>query len=106
MLSQLRTRGTIKHQAPDLNLCSGQLEEQRTDACSPYQPEGHSVDGIFLRDTPMAQRDAVHPKATQGRCPCQWGWNEIFKVPSKLNHSMILWQNTKPSALVMFSGQN
>ena len=29
-----------------------------------------------------------------GRCPCswQWGWNqEIFKVPSNPNHSMIQW---------------
>lgn len=119
MLSQLRARGTIKHQASDLNLCSGQLEEQRTDACSPYQPDGHHGDGIFLTDAKTAQGDAVYPKdfnpSNQGRCPCHWqgGWNEmIFKIPSKPNHSMTLRQNTKPGcpsappALVMLSGQN
>lgn len=77
MLSQLRTRGTIKHQAPVLNLCSRQLEKQRTDACSCYHPDGRPGDGIFCRDvqmvfhisTSMRSREMLFSSRTKPGCP-------------------------------------
>lgn len=49
MLSQLRTRGIIKHQAPVLNWCSVQLEEQRTDTYSRYHPDGHVLSLLLCK---------------------------------------------------------